>query len=86
MSHATWDLKISPRTFRKILKNPKDKNFHFLMARLLSRVPFMEVFRHHYITLTQFKKYYPKVRKQMQADLLGAGRIKFWNWLYKKIS
>ncbi|GEM_PF-4695187 len=84
MIHPNWDLNISLNQFRKVLKNPKDKRFSLFFTRVLSRVPFREVF-HYFITPKQFKKYYLKLRKQINADFAGAGKIEFWDFLYKKV-
>lgn len=84
MSHPMWDMKISPAEFKKVLKNPRDRRFSVFFVRVLSRVPFSEAF-HKFITPFLFKKYYPRVRRQVNADLLGAGRVSFWDWLYKRI-
>ena len=84
MTHPTWDLKISPAEFKKVLQNPRDRRFYNFFIRVLSRVPFMEAF-HGFITPTLFKKHYTHVRRQVNADLLGAGRVPFWDWLYRKI-
>lgn len=84
MINPTWDLNISLNHFKKVLRHPQDKRFPYFFTRVLSRVPFYEAF-HHFITPRQFKKYYPKVRRAVDADLLGAGRIPFWDWLYKKL-
>ena len=84
MSHPTWDMELSLSQFKKILKHPRDGRFRLLMARTLSRVPFYEVF-HQFMTPRQFKRHYPHVRRLIDADLLGAGRIEFWDWLYRRI-
>ena len=85
MINPTWDMNINLKEFKKVLKNPRDKRFPAFFARVLSRVPFYEAFR-DFITPRQFKKYYPKFSRQLKADLIGAGRIPFWEWLYKKLS
>ena len=85
MNHPVWDLNVSKREFKKVLQKPDDDRFLFYFSRVLSRVPFREAF-HQYITLHQFKKYFPQARRLMNADLLGAGRLSFWNWLYRKVN
>ena len=84
MTNPAWDLKVSLRTFKSVLKNSKDERFTKFFARTLARVPFREAF-HHYITKQQFKKYYPKMRKHLKSDLLGISRIEFWDFLYRKV-
>lgn len=84
MTNPIWDLNVNLREFKKVLKNPRDARFEFFLSRVLSRVPFYHAF-HGFITPHQFKKYYPKVRHNLDADLLGAGRLFFWDWLHKKI-
>lgn len=85
MTHPAWDLNLSLREFKRVLKNPRDKRFPLFLARVLSRVPFHEAF-HHFITPNQFQRHYRKVRQLIDADLLGAGRLPFWDWLYRRIS
>ena len=85
MSHPTWDLNLKLKDFKKVLKHPEDKRFLTFFSRVLSRVPFYDVF-HGFMTPQEFKKHYPRVRKRLETDLLGAGRLPFWNWLYRKIS
>ena len=84
MYNPCWDMKTSPATFRKVLKNPGDRRFPDYFVRVLSWVPFHQVF-HRYITPRQFKKQFPKVKRLLNADIAGAGRLEFWNWLYKKL-
>lgn len=84
MFNLCWDMDVSPRDFKKVLKNPRDKRFPDFFARLLSYAPFFHVF-HRYITPAQFKKHFPKVRPLVDADLIGAGRLEFWDWLYKRL-
>lgn len=84
MNNPTWDLNISRTEFKKVLKHPRDKRFRFFFARVLSRVTFYDVF-HEFITPQQFQKHYRSVRRIVASDLLGIGRIPFWDWLEKKI-
>lgn len=84
MYNPCWDMNISRGTFKKVLHNPRDRRFPGYFARLLSYVPFFEVF-HGFITPAQFKKYFPRIRHLVGADLVGAGRLEFWNWLYKRM-
>lgn len=79
-----WEYNISRQECKKVLKKPGDRRFVPYLARLLSYVPAAKVFR-YYITPRQFKKHYPRVRKLVDADPVGAGRLEFWNWLYKKL-
>ena len=85
MTHVTWDLGIGLPEFKRVLKRPKDPRFIPFFARVLSRVPFQEAF-HRFITPAQFRKYYRNVRSELNADIFGAGRIRFWDWLHKRIS
>jgi len=84
MINPTWDLNLSLKEFKKVLRNPRDKRFPFFFARVLSRVPFREAF-HGFITQRQFTTYYPSLRKKVDSDLLGAGQVPFWDWLYRRI-
>lgn len=83
-SNPVWDLNITRQELLSVLKNPKHKRFDFYLARVLSWVPFFQVFK-YYVTPSLFKKYYPRIRSEMKADLLGSSRMTFWNWVYKKI-
>lgn len=84
MNNPVWDMPLSKAAFKKVLKNPRDKRFLPFLARTLSWVPFYDVFR-EYITPAQFKKYFPRVRREIDTDLLGAGRLPFWKWLYRRL-
>lgn len=79
-----WDSEISRREVKKVLKHPRDRRFGPFLARILSYLPPYEVF-HKYITPGQFKSHYPKVKRLVDEDLIGAGRLEFWDWLYKKL-
>lgn len=85
MMNPVWDLDVSPRQFKRVLRHSRDERFPNFFVRVLSRVPFREVF-HRYITPQQFKKYYPKFRRRLESDLIGAGRTPFWNWLHRRLS
>lgn len=84
MSHPTWDLNVSLREFKGVLKNSRDSRFLDFYARVLSRVPHYEAFE-SFITRRSFLKHYPKVRRRLQLDLLGQGRKSFWDWLYRSL-
>lgn len=84
MYNPCWDMNITMGTFKKVLKNPKDRLFGELFTRLLCHVPFNDVF-HKFITPRYFKTHYPKVRRFVDGDLAGAGRIEFWDWLYARL-
>lgn len=84
MSYPIWDLDVSLQEFKKALKHSRGRQFYLYLARVLSRVPFRDVFK-KYITPQQFKKHYKKVRRLVDADLLGAGRIAFWDWVYRRL-
>ena len=79
-----WEYNVSRKQCKKVINNPMDKRFFEFLSRVLSYVPAREVFR-EYITPRHFKKYYPKVRRFVDADLVGAGRLEFWDWLYKRL-
>lgn len=85
MINPTWDLNVSPGQFRKVLKNPRSSRFNLYFARVLSRVPFYEVF-HRFITPRQFIRHYPRIRRWLVIDLFGAGRLRFWDWLYRRLA
>jgi len=80
MSHPTWDLNMSTQEFRQELLSARDQKLLILLARLLSRVPFREVFS--YISFDTFVQNYLKAKPHMTSDLLGLGRMEFWDWLY----
>lgn len=84
MTNPVWDMKISIKEFKRVLKRPKDHRFYLFLSRVLSRVSFYEVF-HDFITPGQFKKYFGKSRPLVRTDPLGAGRLEFWEWLYSRI-
>ena len=84
MTNPTWDMKIGLKEFKRVLKSPGDPRFHLFLARVLSRVPFFEVF-HGFITPRQFKRDFRKIKHLIRIDPLGAGRLEFWEWLYPKI-
>lgn len=84
MSNPRWDFKIGMKEFKTVLKNPRDKRFPLFFARVLSRVPFYDAF-HQFITPELFVHYYPKARTLVKTDLLGIGRMPFWEWLYRRL-
>lgn len=83
-SNPLWDLNVTRRQLRAVLRNPGHGRFDFYFSRVLSWVPFFQVFK-YYVTPSLFKKHYPRVRSEMRTDLLGESRIPFWNWVYKKL-
>lgn len=82
MSHPSWDLNMSSQEFRQALLSAHDQKLLVLQARLLSRVPFREVFS--YISFDNFVQNYLSIKPYMTSDLLGLGRIEFWDWLYEQ--
>ena len=85
MNHPTWDMAISRREFKNVLSHPRDSRFPKFLIRVLSRVPFYDVF-HGFLTPQQFQKYYPGVRKLLKGDIFGADRISFLDLVHRKLT
>ncbi|HBF12753.1 MAG TPA: hypothetical protein DDW49_05100 [Deltaproteobacteria bacterium] len=84
MTNPIWDMAISLKEFKRTLKNPRSERFLPFFVRVLCRVPFREAFR-HFISVRVYKKHYPKARRFVNSDPLGAGRVPFWDFLYKQM-
>ncbi len=80
-----WDRKLSVFQAKKILKNPKHRNFNLVASFLLSRKneP-KEVFR-EYIDPFLFCKYWAVIKRRMRKDSRNEGRIVFWQAVYEKL-
>ena len=85
MNDWLWDRKISISRAKRILKDPKQNNFLFLAALLLSRKnnP-KEVFK-NYLDLFLFCKYWAGIKKRMRKDKWNEPRIIFWQVIYEKL-
>lgn len=81
MAYLTWDIALSPVQVRRILKDPRHREFLFLFGRVLSRMPHYVVFK-KYLSKAVFRKNFPRVKKIMYADPVGAGRVSFWQFYY----
>lgn len=81
MAYLTWDIALSPLQVRRILKDPRHRDFLFLFGRVLSRVPHYVVFK-KYLSKAVFRKNFPRVKKIMCADPVGAGRVAFWQFYF----
>ena len=80
-----WDRKVSITQAKKILKDPKHKNFILLSSLLLARKneP-KEVFK-KYIDPILFCRYWAAIKKKLSKDRWNEPRIVFWQAIYERL-
>ena len=80
-----WDRKIGLRKVKKVLSNPKHRDFTSFAALLLMRKneP-QEVFK-EYIDPIVFCKNWAEVKRLMRKDKWSSQRIIFWQAIYEKL-
>lgn len=80
-----WDIRADEREAKRILKNPKHPEFYIFAQRLFSRVGDGET-AFAYMDKDEFCRVWPGIRQRMMRDKWLAGKIAFWDGVYKESS
>jgi len=80
-----WDRKISDSRARKILKDPKQKNFILLAALLLSRKNEPKDVFKKYMNPLLFCRQWAVIKRRMRKDKWSEPRITFWQAIYEAL-
>jgi HTH-type transcriptional regulator / antitoxin HipB len=78
-----WDTRLSETRVKGILKNEKDPRFYIYAEKLFSRVDDPKR-AFGYVTKKIFFQQWPIIKRRIQKDAWGQGKIKFWQTLYDK--
>ena len=80
-----WDVGRSEEEIRQVLKNPEHPSFIHYASLLLARTNVPKAVFGPYLEKRDFCIQWPKIKRRMQKDKWGRGRIQFWQEIYRHL-